>query len=738
MTDDTFSLDAETYSPVNLRAAGADVYSRHPQTRCLMLCYHPVGALLEHWRLWFEGQPPPAELVAHILSGGFVAGWNVILFDRWIYERVLVARHGFPPIDADKWKDSMHLAAHANMPRSLDGCAKFLGLQFELNLKDSTRIRRITNATKTVIPAPMATIVANPQNYKPKLVEDLQWLSNRCVQDVDLEERVLTHPRMPPWPTVDPWLAMPAIDRRINDRGILCDIELVQGLEQGAAAETQRLDDAMYQHTNEEVEKTSTIDQLKEWLIRQGVELPRKEAPPKNEDDTDEPDEEEAREEANPRGSPWRVRKNDIIDLLAKDIPEHAKLALVLRGEAAKASTKKLRKMLLMAGPDGRLYGSFRLGGAQQTLRFAAAGWQPHNFMKECYAKPKDVAKTYKLKDEQQAKAYANTLLAQAIQAGRTGDADLFRMLYERPRTDAKGNIQLGSYLLWIATMMRRTLCAPEGKVLLLGDFSQVEARITAWLAQQEDTLTAFALGEDVYRQRATGIFHKALEDISDQERHGGKITVLACSFGGGWKAVLRMAYQMGLIMSAEEAQFLVQGFRESQSALRRYWYNTDDIALRAVLNPGHEYGVDPCGLVTYRVVDDCLLCRLPSGRELRYWKPRLRQEKWPDGKLKKRPSLYGLVMQGAPIERSLYHTTLVENQAQAIAADLICSALSNLDNQSDMPVVMHVHDSIAVEVDEDKAEQLLPVFKQYMEHMPAWTRGLPFASDVEYNYRFG
>src|ERR1700679_3416787 len=94
-----YGYDAETSSFVNLNL-GADAYTRDPRTRCLMFGYKQIGST-DASRLWREGDPTPYEFVGHVGVGGSLSGWNVIGFDRLVYERILVARHGFPPIDAD-------------------------------------------------------------------------------------------------------------------------------------------------------------------------------------------------------------------------------------------------------------------------------------------------------------------------------------------------------------------------------------------------------------------------------------------------------------------------------------------------------------------------------------------------------------------------------------------------------------------------------------------------------------
>lgn len=93
---------------------------------------------------------------------------------------------------------------------------------------------------------------------------------------------------------------------------------------------------------------------------------------------------------------------------------------------------------------------------------------------------------------------------------------------------------------------LKSAITAPEGYVLIDADSSQIEARILAWLAGQNDLVEAFEKGEDVYKIMASKIYRKGIEDINDRERFVGKTTVLGC-FGadtkvltsGGWKRIV-------------------------------------------------------------------------------------------------------------------------------------------------------------------------------------------------------
>lgn len=729
------SVDVETSSKADLRKVGAAAYMGHVSTLALCAVFHAVGAA-DAPVLWCSGDPIPDAVREHIRAGGLFTGWNVIGFDRLAWRDLFVPL-GFPPIPDDDWRDSMHLAAAANLPRSLDGCAKAVGLGYEANLKDSNRIRRVTDQNRTPIPAPVREILSQPDRFDPKLVDDMRWITDRCVQDVAMEEGVLL--RLPPWPDVKPWVSMPAIDRRINDRGVLIDVPLVQGLARAAAIETARLDSEMAELTAGKVPATTNIEALKTWLLGRGVELPRKDG--KTDESDPFADEDETESEAE-RGSPWRLRKNDIANLLAGDLPDDCRRALYMRAEAAKASVRKLRAMLAAASDDGCLRGMLLLMGAQATGRFSSGRAQLHNLVRDAFGKDYEAIAVHNgldpKKDKAAVKRLATLSLATAINVGRTGDPDLMRAMYEAPRKDLQGRVRVEGVLPWISRMMRRTICAHDGSVLLNGDFANIQARVPVWLAGQEETVAAFARGEDLYRVQASPVYGLPPEQLTAEQRQIGKVMRLFLGFAAGANAFIPAAMIYGISIPREEAVRFVQIFRETNKPLADFWDANLNAAIWAVMYPGREFFVPPKGLVSWFTYGDCLCCRLPSGRLLRYWQPRLEQGYWQDGSPKATPDLTVLVVKGGHVfRRNLWRGLAMQNVVCGIEADLLCCALENMEEAA-LPVVLHVHDSVAAEVPEDKADALLPVFKQAMLAMPDWTKGLPIAADCDASARFG
>lgn len=112
------------------------------------------------------------------------------------------------------------------------------------------------------------------------------------------------------------------------------------------------------------------------------------------------------------------------------------------------------------------------------------------------------------------------------------------------------------------ANKLKRAIIAPEGHYIIDADSAQIEARVLAWLAGQEDLIEVFDKNNaeilagvdkkdfkyDPYKLMASRIYGKPPEDITDSERFVGKTTILGC-FGAdtkvltdrGWKRIVEV-----------------------------------------------------------------------------------------------------------------------------------------------------------------------------------------------------
>lgn len=178
------------------------------------------------------------------------------------------------------------------------------------------------------------------------------------------------------------------------------------------------------------------------------------------------------------------VAKAPLRDLL-KDpsLPEDQREVAQARQTFAKTSLNKLPAFLGRSASDGRVRGNLMYGGAERTLRWSGSGVQMQNITRGI--------------------GQAQDIAFAALESG------LFDWAYEDEIIDVLSNMLRG---------LIQEMCG-----LLVGDYAQIEARMLAWLAGDEDLLDQFRRGLDPYRIMAAKIYHKAVEDITSSERFMGK-----------------------------------------------------------------------------------------------------------------------------------------------------------------------------------------------------------------------
>ena len=91
-------------------------------------------------------------------------------------------------------------------------------------------------------------------------------------------------------------------------------------------------------------------------------------------------------------------------------------------------------------------------------------------------------------------------------------------------------NLKRGSFL-------RRAIMAPEGYQLVVGDLSQIEPRVLAWLSDYQDMLNIFKAGGDPYAAFGAQMFNipGMTKDSHPDLRQSAKSALLGCGYGLGW-----------------------------------------------------------------------------------------------------------------------------------------------------------------------------------------------------------
>lgn len=274
---------------------------------------------------------------------------------------------------------------------------------------------------------------------------------------------------------------------------------------------------------------------------------------------------------------------------------------------------------------------------------------------------------------------------------------------------------------------LKNAILAPPGHVIIDCDSSQIEARVLAWLAGQDDLVQAFANREDVYKIMASKIYKKPVEEITKNERFMGKTVVLGCGYGLGAKRFRISLKGLDVEITAEDAQNIIDAYRNTYSAIPKLWRQGDNCL--GALYEGEVNGTKKTtafGMHTDAVALYQDGFHLPSGyilgyAELQREEDRGRQE-YTYKSRKGRTKIYG--------------GKVVENVTQAVARCIIAEQMVKISKR--YKVVLTVHDAITCVVPEADADSAQRFIERCMREPPAWARGLPLGCESGIGKRYG
>lgn len=258
---------------------------------------------------------------------------------------------------------------------------------------------------------------------------------------------------------------------------------------------------------------------------------------------------------------------------------------------------------------------------------------------------------------------------------------------------------------------LKRSIIAPEGYTLIDADSSQIEARVLAWLANQDDLTEAFTNGEDVYVKMASRIYDKAEEDITKDERFVGKTTILGAGYGMGALKFQSQLKTFGFDMELEEARRVIGIYRETNSKINKLWRDAQQILVS--LNNNELPMRLGRGKVLVTVPKENAI-QLPSGLLMRYEDLDFEQgEMGIEFSYKTRRG-----------RTRIYGGKVVENVCQAIARCIIGEQMLKINKKH--RAVLTVHDSIVCCVKDEEVTDAQKYIEECMRWTPEWADGLP------------
>jgi len=389
-----------------------------------------------------------------------------------------------------------------------------------------------------------------------------------------------------------------------------------------------------------------------------------------------------------------KLTKDSVNRVLKKEIPLDCRMLLEIRQQLGKASVSKFNAMERNACSDERSRGSLLYYGAS-TGRWSGKGIQPQNYPRDSY-KDKDI----------------DSLVSM--------DNDSIEIIYDNVFTAA-------------SKCLRGMLISDKGKKLFCADFSSIEARVLAWIAKEMWVIRAFNKGLDLYKVNASEIYETPYENVTSEQRQIGKIGELALGFQGWLGAFQAMAEGYGVKLDEDRVKQIILTWRNMRPNIVALWKNLEMCAMQTVRTKK----VYSYGLLKFGIKNRFLHMRLPSGRLLSYYDPKIQLVEPPYGEKREAITFMGTNSVTRKWERqSTYGGKLTENAVQAIARDLLAEAMWRVE-EARFPVVLHVHDEIISEVEENKTEKDFKIFKEAMAFVPEWAEGCPIKAEGWIGHRY-
>lgn len=271
-------------------------------------------------------------------------------------------------------------------------------------------------------------------------------------------------------------------------------------------------------------------------------------------------------------------------------------------------------------------------------------------------------------------------------------------------------------------SILRRALIAPEDHYVYVADLSNIESRMLAWFAGQEDLLYQYAQGEDIYCNFASQIYNRPInKDDDPTERFVGKTAILGLGYGMGankFKATLASGAAGPVIsISQDEAYEIVNNYRSTYSEIDQLWTRCNhflsEMATLANRSSTFQNLYD-----TYKCVGvHSESISLPNGLRLKY--PNL-----------VRCQTGSFRFDGRRSYENTYGGKLTENIIQALSRIVVTDAMLRIAKIPDLDIVLTVHDEIVCVGPKTDAESRFNAIIDEMCVAPSWAPDLPLAAE--------
>ena len=230
---------------------------------------------------------------------------------------------------------------------------------------------------------------------------------------------------------------------------------------------------------------------------------------------------------------------------------------------------------------------------------------------------------------------------------------------------------------------MRKFFCAGEGCVLVDADYSQIELRVLAHIAGDENMIAAFRNNDDIHAITASQVFNMPLDMVTPLMRSRAKAVNFGIVYGIG---AFSLAKDIGV--SNKEAKQYIESYLAHYSGVDKYM---EKVVERAKLD----------GYVETMFGRRRYLPELSSGKHM-------------------------LRAFGERVARNM--------PIQGTAADIIKIAMIRVDNRLQEEnlrarLILQVHDELIVEAPEEESERVRQLLQEEMEN--AVSLSVPLTADA-------
>ena len=277
--------------------------------------------------------------------------------------------------------------------------------------------------------------------------------------------------------------------------------------------------------------------------------------------------------------------------------------------------------------------------------------------------------------------------------------------------------------------VLRRSMRAMDGHIILASDSSSIEARLLAMVANQQDLVDTFVQGRDVYIEMATKIYNKSYDEIYEVSkrnptkegktmRNMGKSCILGMGYSMSAQKFSDTNKQQGVDIPLEQAQDLVNIYRTSYSMIPAFWRECNRVL--DVLYAGGSCWFGGAnndlffadGSSEFHGVKIPSI-RLPNGTYLFY--QNLRKEVKDNEQVS---YVYDQFKGRNWLPKFVFGGSLTENLVQALAFVILKHQAIEIA-KAGVPVNLNVHDEWVSVVPRSQASQAVVVHYQAMKSVP-------------------